>query len=385
MSKSSNNSQQLCATKTAADIEIIDDENHSLVQINHLSGEWNDFTQAGADAELELKSISQLNHWFSCLPAAATAAAGNSSQLMTCSFEFSQLVQAKDGSGALGSVLKPGSNQIGAQARFQEAENLKSMVNANLVFNLASQILAQKHLADINERLQAIEQKVDAIQTHLENSRFAEIQTLHEHLCIIGKMLRSGAEITKDTLQNLAKSAQEVRKQVIHINKDISAAHKKTEQFDSTSWFGSNDIRDRLKQEISNIERLQREYLIGIQCLLMANLVLYIKHGGNKEFILASELFTKELNDTNGIIPNWERIKRKVAHHLNKMKPIFERAVSSQANALQVKRRLEQVDSLISIDTVQIIELNDRIQAAQSPQIMLEIVDGKVQRGRHLR
>lgn len=66
------------------------------------------------------------------------------------------------------------------------------------------------------------------------------------------------------------------------------------------------------------------------------------------------------------------------------MKPLFERTVSSQANALLVERRLKQADNLFNVDTAQIKQLNGRIQAAQSPQVMLEIVKGKVIRGYYL-
>lgn len=383
MFKPSSNSQ-VAMIETSSDIEIVDEENRSLVKINNVAGNWNDITPSEVDDELNSKNISQFNHWFSSLPVAAVTAAGNSSRLMICSFEFSQLVQAKDGSGAIGAVLKPGTNKIGAQARFQEASNLKSMVNVNLAFNIASQILAQKHLADINERLQIIEKKVDAIHKHLEASRFARIQALQEHLSTIATLLSAGKEITKDTLQNLAKSAQEVRAQVIHINKDIAAAYDEITLFDPHALFGSDGLRDKLKQQINKVERLQREYLVGMQCLLMTNLVLFIKHSGNKEFVLTGEKYLKELNDANEIIPQWEKIKRTIALHMSKMKPLFERATSSQANVLQVESRLKQADNHLCIDTTQIMQLSDRIQAAQSPKVMLEIVNGKVQRGRYL-
>ena len=383
MSKPSNTSQ-VPVTRTTEDMQIIDTEDCVLAQINHVDGSWNDINPSGEDGELDPKSISQFNHWLSHLPAVVTASVGNSTRLMTCSFDYSQLVKAKDGSGAIGAVRKSGSSKFGAQARFQQAEGLKAMVNVNLVFNVASQLLAQKHLADINERLQTIEQKVDAIQMHLKTSRFAKIRTLREHLHIIGILLESGAEITKDTLQNLAKNAQEVRSQIIHISEDITAADVEIERFGPVSWFGSNDLRDELNQKIKNIERLQREYLMGMKCLLMANLILFIKNGGNKEFVFTCENYLKELNDENGVIQKWEKTKRKVTYHLSKMKPIFERAVSSQANALQVERRIKQVDNFLCIEKTQIIQMNDRIKAAQSPQIILEIVGGKVKRGRYL-
>lgn len=379
MPKSSKNSQ-LASVRAVADIEIIDAENRSIVQMSNMVGDWN----GRLDDELDSKSISQLNHWFSTLPVAASANAGNAKQLMTCSFKYSQLVQAKDGSGAIGAVLKPGTKKIGAQARFKEAENLKSAVNVNLIFNFASQALAQKHLADINERLQAIEQKVEGIQEHLNKERFAKIQTLQERLQIIGKMLRDGEEITKDTLQNLGKSAEEVRALVIHIKSDIAKAHEEIADFDPTNLFGSDGTREKIKKLIENADRLQREYLLGMQCLLMANLILFIKHGGNKEFSLASEIYLSELRSENGAIAQWGRTQKKITLHLSKMKPLFERSTSSIANSHQVERRLGQADKSLSADLDQITLLNNRIQAAQSTQLMLEVVNGKVQRARYL-
>jgi len=373
------------ATRPSHDIDIVDAENRSLVKINNVEDSWYETHISDVDGDLNSESIAQLNHWLGTLPSAATAMTGNSSKLMTCSFEFSQLMQAKDGNGSIGAVLKPGTNKIGAQARFKEANELKSIVNANLVFNLASQLLAQKHLADINERLQVIEQKVDSIQKYLKDSRFTKIQAIWEHLQIISQLLSGGDQITKDTLQNLAKTAQELRAEVIHINKDITDAYAEIEHFDPKSFFGSNDLRKKLKQQLTNIENLQRQYMVGMQCLLMANLILYIKHGGNKEFILSSELYLNELRQNNGVLPEWGKNKRTIYSHLSKMKPLFERAISSQANALQVELKLKQVDSLLHIDTDQISLLNERIHAAQSPQILLEIVEGKVQRGYYLR
>lgn len=95
MSTSSNRSQ-ISTLSTFSDMELVDAENHSLVKINGVEGGWNDMYQSDVDDYLNPKSISQLNHWLGTLPVAATAISGNSSQLMTCSFEFSQLVQAKD-------------------------------------------------------------------------------------------------------------------------------------------------------------------------------------------------------------------------------------------------------------------------------------------------
>ena len=98
-----------------------------------------------------------------------------------------------------------------------------------------------------------------------------------------------------------------------------------------------------------------------------------------------AEQYLNELNDNQGAIAQWEMSKRKITAHLSKMKPLFERSVSSQANARQVERSVEQVEIRLRHDTEQITQLSAGIQAAQFPKVMLEVVDGKVQRGHYLR
>lgn len=83
---------------------------------------------------------------------------------------------------------------------------------------------------------------------------------------------------------------------------------------------------------------MQREYLLGMQCLLLANLILFTKHNGNKEFVLAAQDYVQELQAEQGLLSQWEQMQRKVAFHLSKMKPLFERSSSTQANAVLVEK-----------------------------------------------
>lgn len=333
---------------------------------------------------VDVHSIAQFNHWLGSAPVAATTAATHSTQLLTCSFDYSKLVQAKDGSGAIGAVRGEGVTQFAHQARFHEAQNLQSVVNTGLVFNIASQLVAQKHLADINERLKVIEQQVKGIQKHLEQSRFAVIEAFQEHLQRVGMLLAQGDQIATSTLQTLAAEAQKVRALVLHIRHDLKEAHAQVVQFDSSSWFGSNDVRANLQKLLERIEHLQREYLLGMQCLLVANLILYVKHGGNKEFALASESYVKELRSDDGALLQWKKTQTQVDLLLKKMKPVFELGKSTQANALMVQKTQSKVAILLEHDTQQVLELQKRMERVQAPKVALELENGKVVRGRYL-
>ncbi|MEJ5151012.1 hypothetical protein [Comamonas sp. MYb396] len=363
-------------------LDLQDEKGRSLVEIRHFDEREINFE--GQGQKLDSKSVSQFNHWLGLVPSSASAAAGHSKQLMTCSFEYSKLIQAKDGSGAIGAVYKEGSTQLGAQARFQEAKSLQSVVNTGLIVNIASQVLAQKHLADINERLEAIERQVKGLQEHLERSRFAKIQTFQEHLRRVGNLLEQGEDVLPSTFQILGQKAQDVRAEVIHLRHDLEDAHKQVRDFDPSSWFGSNDLRLELQEKIKRVNHLQREYLLGMQCLLVANLILFIKHDGNKEFLVAGNQYRVELENEQGLLNQWEATKRHVAVHLSKMKPVFELKKSTQANAQMVESTLEKVQFFIAQDAEQVFQLQQRLEDAQTPCVLLEVDGGVVVRGNYL-
>jgi len=361
--------------------DLANEEGRSIVRACCELGEWDD---SAATDILDKKIISKINHWLSLVPTTATTVAGNSKNLMTCSFEYSQLIQAKDGTGAIGAARKAGSNQIGAQARFQEAENLKSLVNTGLVFNIASQLVAQKHLADINERLQSIEEKIGDIQIFLEEGRQAKIKAFRESLYTISSLIREGEDISSTTLQTLAIKKGDVREVIIHIYDNVRRIQSEIESFDATSWFGSDDLRKEIQEKIKKINRFQREYLVGMQCLMMANLILYIKQDQNKEFLSTSEAYMKELSSEDGVIAQWEKTKRTVAHHLSKMRPFFEFSNSTDANVLLIEKSISKADSLLVNEINQIANLKSRFDNMQNSQVLLEMVDGVAVRGRYL-
>ncbi|MDH1475226.1 hypothetical protein N5F13_12015 [Comamonas thiooxydans] len=363
-------------------LDVRDEDNHSLIELR--TADMAIFSADKQGSDLDTESISQLNHLLSLVPSSVTAVAGNSKQLMTCSFDYSKLIQAKDGSGAIGGVYKEGTNQIGAQARFHEAENLKSVVNTGFLLNIASQALAQKHLADINERLKSIESQVKSIQEFLEKSRLSKIQAFQEHLQRIGVMLGNREKVLSETLQVLAQEVQDVRSQVIHVRYDLEKAYQQVKEFDSSSWFGSNDVRMELQKKVKRIGHLQREYLLGMQCLLVANLILYIKHGGNKEFVRAGNDYLAELNNEQGLLAKWDATTRSVSVHLSRMKPVFELAKSTQANAQLVESTVGKVNELVARDSAKALQFQQRLVDAQNPRVLLEIEGGLVVRGNYL-
>lgn len=363
-------------------MKLQDEHGQSLVEFRQADEKHVSLVSKGS--ALGSKDISQFNHLLGLAPSSAIGVAASSKQLMTCTFEYSKLIQAKDGSGAIGAVYKEGSNQFGQQARFQEAEKLKSLVTSGMILNLASQALAQKHLADINERLKAIDLQVKDIQKFLEKSRYSKIKTFQEKLERVGKLLQANEPVHTDTLQAIVHQVHDIRSSVVHIMDDLSNAHKNIWDFDSNSLFGSNDLRSELQEKIERVSHLQREYLLGMQCLLVANLILFVKHGGNKEFVVAGKDYLEELNSEQGVLKKWDATSRRVSWHLSKIKPLFELTRSTQANAKLVEAKVAKVEQLLAQDSKMIQSLQQRLIHAQHPRVLLELEGGQIVKGYYI-
>lgn len=133
-------------------------------------------------------------------PSMATAAMAGSKQLMEVVIN-GNLVAAVDGNGFRAMAM--GANGIKENARLFKPVNLQNVANAAAIWQLASVVVAQKHLADISETLKRVESKVDGIQSFMEEQRFAVIQSVMHYLGDARKALGQGEflERTRDQLE----------------------------------------------------------------------------------------------------------------------------------------------------------------------------------------
>lgn len=121
-------------------------------------------------------------------PSVVTAVATHSKQLMEVVIN-GQMLAATDGNG-LRAIAKAGKGF--EHARLYEPSNLQNIANAAAIWQLASVVVAQKHLADISATLKRVESKVDSIQSFLEEERLAVIKSAINYLEVARKAVENG-------------------------------------------------------------------------------------------------------------------------------------------------------------------------------------------------
>lgn len=360
---------------------IVDASDRELIKIDWLDAQPSDFQKAGS---VNHSNITQFNHWLGSIPSVGSTVAGNSKHLMICEVEFDKLMKAKDGLGSLGMVRKSGSTQIGSHPVFNKADELKTLVNTGLLLNLVSNLVAQQHLADINKKLEEIHSSVQEVIAFQKDERTSKLQAFYEKLQQVGQLISKGGEISEVTLQTISNGKQEVRGLVLHLKSDFAKKRTEIEQFDSSSLFGSNDLRQKLDLMITGLGMLHKEYMLGMQCLVMANLILYFKGGCNEEFASEGAALAAEIKSPNGIEANWGKVQQCISFHLSKMKPLFEFKGSTQANAQLVEKSVQRVGGALKMDSIMVLSLEKRIDSPQNQKLLLEVEGGRVVRGSYL-
>ncbi len=121
-------------------------------------------------------------------PSAGTAVMANSSKLMEVVIN-GQMLAASDGNGfrAIAKAAKGFEH-----ARLHKPSNLQNVANAAAMWQIASVIVAQKHLADISATLKRVESKVDGVQKFLEEARSAIVKSVMNYLSVAKLAVENG-------------------------------------------------------------------------------------------------------------------------------------------------------------------------------------------------
>lgn len=124
-------------------------------------------------AEDDKGDISRLAPLLQTMPGLAAAAQQQGTEYVRVVVNGS-LAQAADGNGLRGFV-RAADGKFVEHARFYEDARLQNLVNSAAVFQIVSAVVAQKHLADISERLDSIDKEIKKTNAFLEDSRHAVI------------------------------------------------------------------------------------------------------------------------------------------------------------------------------------------------------------------
>lgn len=197
----------------------------------------------GAMQEQDITGISRLSPLLQTLPSLATSAHVASHQYMEVIIN-GPLASVKDGPGFRGFSL--GEKGIKEHAVLLNPDKLSQLVNAGVLLNVVSAVLAQKHLADISKKLTEIVEAVHEVSAFQNNARKSEIIGAIQYLQQITPTVLEG-QCSPAIRQKLEDIEVQFSALQAHLLTDITAAGDKVSALKDRGLFGSTEITNKIQ------------------------------------------------------------------------------------------------------------------------------------------
>ncbi|HXP95392.1 MAG TPA: hypothetical protein VN809_01680 [Telmatospirillum sp.] len=181
------------------------------------------------------------------------------------------LAKCSDGEGFRGYVV--GKNGIKEQARLFEPNKLKNIVNAAAVWQFASVVVAQKHMADINEKLKEIKDGINEIVTFLHDERQSKLTGAIQYLDQAKDAILRGEfpDAIRHQLESLERDMINAEHHLLKELRDLTDAISRIEH---DEWFGTEEFAKAISTHQDKIERVREELLLCLDARVANWLVL---------------------------------------------------------------------------------------------------------------
>ncbi|QOT76583.1 hypothetical protein [Cupriavidus basilensis] len=172
------------------------------------------------------------------------------------------LVKAADGEGYRAFTM--GAKGIKQQARLLDPSRLSKMVNAAAILNIASLVVAQKHLADITKKLDDIKQGVDRIEAFLRDERKSSILGALDYLRQVAQALFQG-ELSPAVRQKLEDYEGQLLATERHLKSELTRETQGIEAIKDPDTFRTNGFVTKIREHQALLDGLHEQWLLCVR------------------------------------------------------------------------------------------------------------------------
>lgn len=197
-------------------------------------------------SESDGTGISSFNPLLQAVPSMVTKMHIATTQYVEVNIRLDSLTPVKNSTDELRGYVIGSNGRITEQAKLLSPENLEKIVNAGALFQVASVIVAQKHLADISQKLTEIKKTVDDIHKHQKDKRETDITGAVDYFKQIAPSILAG-ELRDSYEHQIEKYEGELLSIRNHLLKDIKNQNHEIENLKDGHIFGTEGIKALIK------------------------------------------------------------------------------------------------------------------------------------------
>lgn len=235
--------------------------------------DFSEFDRAQPISDSESGSINRLNALLQAAPGALVAGEASRKRILEVVVN-GDLVRAADGNGMRAFVT--GGKGIKENARLFEVQNLQNIINAAAIWQIASVVVAQKHLADISKKLDEIKSGISGISRFLDSQRRSRITSTSEYLGQVYFAIQSGElpAASKIQLEDCERDLLGIQDHLVAEYKDVLSERAK-----DSDTFGSEDITNNIGKKIQNINAISEDIALCVKARILCWYVLSLYPG----------------------------------------------------------------------------------------------------------
>lgn len=216
----------------------------------------------------------RLSAGFQAVPALLVEKGHRGKQLMEVVIS-GELVRAKDGVG-LRAWAVDADNKISEHAKLLDTNDLQSMVNAAAVWQIASVIVAQKHLADISAKLEDIRKGIQNVAHFLDEGRRAKVSGTYEYLELAASAIAKG-ELSPAIRSELESCDRELLQIQHHLQQELE--RRCTQAIEHNELAGTGDLEKEAVAKYEKLKDLAKDMRLTIKTRALAWHVLSLYPG----------------------------------------------------------------------------------------------------------
>ena len=313
------------------------------------------------------ESVSGLNHLLNTVPDLLIIKELSGNNYAKINVPLEKLVNAKDGDGLRAIIL--GNKGISENARIYSPEKLQNLVNSGALFNLASTLVAQKHLADINEKLDEINDNLKDIKEWLQEERKAKITSAYkESYRTYNYHLAKGEKISAKEENLLVNHLKDVQQVYDHIQSDLKKVCKNIQECDKIQ---SKKLLGLLKSFNSAYEELK----LCCNAILSIYAIFFISSKEQKNLSKMEDIRLETSNFLSEIVNN---LKKHLDKKLKESESILNFDSTDLANRAFVYNRKFNFDENLSHSLDKIQKFSSSFLEDKSVDIYVSLENGKI-------
>lgn len=294
------------------------------------------FLEASIDIfeEADISGVSKLSPLLQALPTALTSQHVAQHNFMEVIID-GPLAKTKEGVGFR--AFSFGDNgKIKEHAVLMDADKLSNLVNTGLLLQTASVLLAQKHLADINEKLVLISEDVKKISDFQSNNRASKISSGIKYLRQITPGLHNGdlSPVIRQKLEDFEVQFISIQD---HLFRDITLINKEVENCADPDFFGTDGITKEIKKRQEIIKKHIIEWKMALSVRIYALQLISLFDGDVSLQKERNNSIRQDIENFKGILNDIAHVQRK---RISNISAFMESSNSTNANKVLLNKWL---------------------------------------------